>query len=121
MRLDGAEFVRRFALHVLPHRFVRVRYYGFLAHRGRLEHLARCRALIAAGGHGVPAEPVELTEPAGPPRDDTAARDTDGGEGDGVPRCPKCQAMMLRVRFLQRGELYDVEKRETRAPPGVRC
>jgi hypothetical protein len=31
MQLSVAEFVRRFALHILPHRFVRIRHYGFLS------------------------------------------------------------------------------------------
>lgn len=31
MRLSLQEFVRRFALHILPHRFVRIRHYGFLS------------------------------------------------------------------------------------------
>jgi hypothetical protein len=35
MTLDGVEFLRRFLLHVLPTGFVRVRYFGFLANRGR--------------------------------------------------------------------------------------
>ena len=35
MSLDLDEFLRRFLLHVLPSGFVRIRYYGFLAHRKR--------------------------------------------------------------------------------------
>lgn len=31
MTLDGVEFVRRYAQHVLPHRFVHIRHYGILA------------------------------------------------------------------------------------------
>jgi hypothetical protein len=31
MTLDAHEFIRRFLLHVLPHGFVRIRHYGFLA------------------------------------------------------------------------------------------
>ena len=44
--LKGAELVRRFALHVLPKGFVRVRQCGLLAHRGRRERLALCRRLL---------------------------------------------------------------------------
>jgi len=29
------EFIRRFALHILPHRFVRIRHYGILSNHGR--------------------------------------------------------------------------------------
>jgi hypothetical protein len=31
MQLSLQEFVRRFAMHILPHRFVRIRHYGFLS------------------------------------------------------------------------------------------
>jgi hypothetical protein len=46
MILSGAEFLRRFLLHVLPDRFVRVRYYGLLANRHREKALALCRELL---------------------------------------------------------------------------
>ncbi|MDZ7848465.1 MAG: transposase [Owenweeksia sp.] len=31
MALEGMEFIRRFALHVLPKAFVRIRHYGILS------------------------------------------------------------------------------------------
>lgn len=40
------EFLRRFLLHVVPERFVRIRHFGFLANRVRQEKLARCRQLL---------------------------------------------------------------------------
>lgn len=46
MTLDADEFLRRFLLHVLPTRFVRIRYYGFLANRGRLASIAHAREQI---------------------------------------------------------------------------
>jgi hypothetical protein len=46
MRLPAAEFIRRFLLHVLPKRFVRIRHYGLLANRARAENLALCRQLL---------------------------------------------------------------------------
>lgn len=48
--LDGVELVRRYLLHVLPKGFMRVRHYGLLANRCRVECLARARAAIAAVG-----------------------------------------------------------------------
>jgi hypothetical protein len=47
MTLPAEEFIRRFLLHVLPERFVRIRYYGLLANRQRTVNLARCRELLA--------------------------------------------------------------------------
>ncbi len=46
MVLPATEFMRRFLLHVLPKRFVRVRYYGFLSPRSRAKKLTQCRALL---------------------------------------------------------------------------
>jgi len=37
--LKNAEFVRRFLMHVLPHRFQKIRYYGFLNNRSRKKNL----------------------------------------------------------------------------------
>ena len=42
------EFLRRFAMHIVPPRFVRVRYFGFLANRIRRESVTRARLLIAS-------------------------------------------------------------------------
>jgi hypothetical protein len=41
MPLEGAEFLRRFCMHILPKRFVRIRHYGLLstAHRQELREL----------------------------------------------------------------------------------
>ena len=35
MELDGVEFLRRFAQHILPHGFIRIRHYGILASRNK--------------------------------------------------------------------------------------
>ena len=60
MSVSAEEFVRRFLLHVLPKRFVRIRHYGVLAGRNVATKLVRCRQLL--GGATVqPATPVEKT------------------------------------------------------------
>jgi hypothetical protein len=46
MRLDLNEFLRRFFLHVLPKGFVRIRHFGFFAHRKRAKLLPLCFALL---------------------------------------------------------------------------
>jgi Putative transposase len=46
MTLEADEFIRRFLLHVLPSGFVRIRYYGLLAHCHRAKKLERCRELL---------------------------------------------------------------------------
>ncbi|MHC4844019.1 MAG: IS91 family transposase [Planctomycetota bacterium] len=44
--ITAVEFIRRLLLHSLPKRFVRVRYYGFLANRYRAENLNNIRRLM---------------------------------------------------------------------------
>lgn len=52
MTITAEEFLRRFLLHVLPHGFVRIRFFGFLANRRRKTLLPLCQQLLhmAAGG-----------------------------------------------------------------------
>lgn len=47
MTLSIDEFLRRFLLHVLPPGFVRIRHFGFLAHRRRSALLPLCFQLLA--------------------------------------------------------------------------
>ena len=53
MVLEAKEFVRRFLMHILPPRFVKIRYFGFLATRVRTEKIELARTLL-----GVPAVPL---------------------------------------------------------------
>jgi hypothetical protein len=47
MTLDALEFLRRFLMHVLPDRFVRIRYFGFLSNGQRVRSVAVARELMA--------------------------------------------------------------------------
>lgn len=60
MTLPAEEFLRRFLLHILPERFVRIRYYGLLSTRTREEDLALCRELLGAADASVESEPVTV-------------------------------------------------------------
>ena len=69
MTLGLTEFVRRFCLHVLPDRFVKIRHYGLLGNRQRQQRLERARALL--GVVPPPAQPhqqmiEETTVPLAP-------------------------------------------------------
>jgi len=46
MTLPAGEFIRRFLLHVLPHRFMKIRYYGFMANTVRRKSILLIRRLI---------------------------------------------------------------------------
>ena len=81
LTLDVDEFLRRFLRHVLPKRFVRIRYFGFLAPRCRTHELAQCRQALAV-------TPTPLNEPRVP----------------ATPRpswpCPRCGAPLRIVERL---------------------
>jgi hypothetical protein len=64
MTLDAVEFVRRFAMHIVPKGLVRIRQYGLLAHRDRGERLALCRSLSGAGAGPSPATETEPPPPS---------------------------------------------------------
>ncbi len=46
MCLDAMEFIRRFLLHVLPYRFMKIRYFGFLANICKQKSVLLIRRLI---------------------------------------------------------------------------
>jgi hypothetical protein len=56
LTITAVEFIRRFLLHCLPRRFVRIRHYGFLANRNRSVNLAAIRQLM--GLSNPPETPV---------------------------------------------------------------
>ena len=70
MELSATELVRRFALHILPKGFMRVRYYGFLANAVRKKKLEQIRNVL-----GKSVNPVE------PEASETAINS---------PKCPQC-------------------------------
>ena len=81
MTLDAVEFIRSFLLHVLPSGFVKIRHFGFLAHRNRAQALALCRQHVQSARSSSPS-PEVLTE------QQRQARER---------RCPGCQRRPLHV------------------------
>jgi hypothetical protein len=65
MRLALDEFLRRFFLHALPRGFVRIRHFGFFAHRRRAALLPLCFALL---GHASSSQTVTDSAPTDAPR-----------------------------------------------------
>ena len=97
MRLELVEFLRRFFLHVLPRGFVRIRHFGFFAHRRRAKLLPLCFALLAATaspeiGTCTPAAPTSRT----------------------LWTCPHCGGPMAIV------ERFTAAQARLRAPPPAR-
>jgi hypothetical protein len=75
MDLPAVEFLRRFLMHVVPARFTRIRYYGFLANRDRSANIEKARALIGSTRTLAPRTPAP--DPL---------------------RCPQCGQGTLRTR-----------------------
>jgi hypothetical protein len=95
MTLPAEEFIRRFLLHVLPGRFHRIRYYGFLGNRYRKEKLAHGRQLLS------------MVSPCQDSSESTASEDyRDRYErltGHSLRECPLChRGQMTRVKELPR-------------------
>lgn len=81
MTLGLGEFLRRFCLHILPQRFVKIRHYGLLANRGRTERIARAREMLQAST----PTPASAAQPATEAPASTAA----------LPKCPHCGSINL--------------------------
>jgi Putative transposase len=87
LTVDIDDFLQRFLLHVLPPRFVRIRYFGFLASRTRGRRFAQCRQALAAD-----PTPPSPEAPLAPP----AAR---------TWPCPRCGGPMRVVERLTARQL----------------
>jgi hypothetical protein len=96
MTLDAVEFLRRFLLHVLPRGFMRIRYYGFLANRHRVQKLQQARRLLS---NETSSSETESSTPEPP---STKAEPADEPE-----LCPKCRKGRLHV-IARLGALVDL-------------
>lgn len=88
MHLTAEEFIRRFLLHVLPQRFIRIRHYGLLAGRNVDSKLRHCRSLLAA------AEPDRPVPDA--PHVPSWQERLEAWTGQDPMRCPCCQGPLTR-------------------------
>jgi hypothetical protein len=85
MQLQPVEFLRRFALHILPRGFNRIRHYGLLANRSKRLLLAQARAALDAP-RTVPKAPRE-----------SARAFWQRIASIDIERCPHCRLGMLRT------------------------
>jgi len=88
LTLSLTEFARRFLLHVLPPRFVRIRHYGFLANCQREHRLARIRSLLEGDATLAQQAPAPSSE---------HHHDRDPLSEPTSHRCPVCKRGTLRV------------------------
>ena len=90
MCLSAVEFIRRFLLHVLPFRFVKIRYVGILSNRTRENNIKLCREILGINLEDVPLHKVYI---------DFAQflLDTFGFD---VRKCPKCKGRLVVIDNL---------------------
>jgi len=86
MRLDAAEFIRRFLMHVLPSGFHRIRHYGLFARAVRVRNIECARALLA----------VAETSPQQEPERNGGADSTLA-----VHKCPCCGGRMIVIETFE--------------------
>jgi hypothetical protein len=91
MNLEGTEFLRRFCQHILPARFVRIRYYGILSSTRKedFRHLQVC--------FGLKPSPQNKKKTRKPWKD--ICRDLLNFDPDQCPHC-KTGKMVLLERFI---------------------
>lgn len=59
MTVTAEEFIRRFLMHILPSRFVKIRHYGILSNRNRLLKLVKCKRSL---GIVTPSNKLSISE-----------------------------------------------------------
>jgi hypothetical protein len=91
--VPAEEFIRRFLQHVLPSRFVKVRYYGLMS-PGNRELLAKARELL-----GAPVPNTNSTDREAPK---TTEPDLNIKERPAAPCCPNCGSVLTLIRELKR-------------------
>jgi len=96
MHLALGEFLRRFFLHVLPRGFVRIRHFGFFAHRRRAALLPLCFALLEQNGNSLTFTDSTATQASRP-----------------LWLCPQCGGSMAIV------ERFTAAEARFRSPPIV--
>lgn len=95
MTLRLEEFIRRFLLHLLPERFVKIRHYGFLGNHGRATRLEKIRALLDKRAKPLPATMQKAGRPSIPAL--LLATLAQPSVRSGEPTCPFCGSQQLRV------------------------
>lgn len=98
MTVTAEEFLRRFFLHVLPHGFVRIRFFGFLANRRRKAILLLCQ------------QRLRMCTPSSP---DSANPNACSPASRALWQCPRCGGEMLLVQRFTVTELHSHSVKRT--------
>lgn len=114
MHLSHAEFLRRFELHILPKRFVKIRHYGLLQNHGKTTRLNAIRQQLK-----LRPLPPKVQVPVTVRMLEKYGKD--------ITLCPKCKTGKLMLMHIDYGDrerpaskktaLITVEKKTGLAPP----
>ena len=86
MALDAVEFIRRFLLHVVPGRFMRIRHFGLFANRCKKKNIKLCLELL-----GKDAEKIETVKSV-----QEIMRELTGND---ILCCPICKKGTLEKKY----------------------
>ncbi len=114
MPLSHAEFLRRFELHILPKRFVKIRHYGLLQNHGKIKRLNNIRKQLKLS-----SLPAKVQVPVSIRMLEKYGKD--------ITICPKCNRGKLMLVHIDYGDgtmpivkkqaMTDAEKTPVLAPP----
>ena len=95
MTLDGREFVRRFALHILPPGFTKIRHYGILGNNRRSQEIPAARSALERSLWRVDLSP---TKPYQTPTPEPST-------------CPRCESdeLICVGRLLANGKFIPLQ------------
>lgn len=101
MTLDAHEFIRRFLIHVLPNRFIRIRSFGFLANPCKKNKIQKILHLLNQANQPSQSETNESAKSVG--KTGKAEKNESTGAlmlrltGININVCPKCKTGMLCI------------------------
>lgn len=102
MTVTAEEFIRRFTMHILPQRFVKIRHYGILSNRNRITKLKKCKRIlkvsVSKNEFEIKLSTAELLLKL---------------TGIDINVCPYCKGKMLRKMILE-PKIYDPPDKPTK-------
>lgn len=92
MTLSSGEFTRRFAAHILPKGFCKIRHYGILSNGNRRHRVSLARYYLTGSGWPEAGRPVD------DPAEESSGRLAEsGGQGGPARKCPKCGSDQIEL------------------------
>ena len=91
MTLNSDEFIRRFLMHILPSKFVKIRHYGIVSNRNRVTKLRKCKMLLKVSNSKEQHQILKLSTA------ELILRLT----GKDIFACPICSGRMVRKEKLE--------------------